>query len=97
MMRANKLQHVHKAKRIKCLWVTIDDGDLTVQECEAQGTDMCFSQYLGNKRNCRCKFHSRFPDFPVRIRSHTLPDGSKTMEQTGEHNHACKTFSYGLP
>ena len=56
MMRASKLQHIPKAKNTKCLWFVIDSRDLTMQEYEDQHLDLCLSQDLGNKRNCRCKF-----------------------------------------
>ena len=94
IMRASKLQHVPKAKRTKFLWVTIDGGDLTVQEYEVQRTYLCFSQNLCNKSNCRCNLHSRLPECPVRTRSFILPDVSKTIEQKSERNHTCKIFSY---
>jgi hypothetical protein len=43
------------------------------------------------------KFHSRFPDCTLHVRSYFLPDGTEMIEETGEHNHALENFTYGLP
>ena len=97
MIHTRQVQHTPEAKRDKLFWVEIDTGDLAVQEHEDQRTDLFFSQHLGNKFHCLCKLHSIFLDCPARTRSCNFPNGSKTIEQTGEHDHAYETFSYGLP
>ena len=74
MMCTSKFQHTYKAKRIKYLWVAIDIRYLITQEREARRMELCFSQDLDIQRNCRCKFHSRFPNYPVLARWHVLTD-----------------------
>ena len=98
MLRASKLsQDVPVRKRQKCVWNTIDTGDLTVPQHKATRTDTCKMDEKSGKHYSCCKFHGRFPDCKLRLRSCFLPDGTETIEQTSEHNHLLETVSIGLP
>ena len=71
MLRASKLSKEQpKAKRQKRVWNNIDTGDLTVPQCEATRADTCDMDEKSGKHYCQCKFHSRFPDCTLRLRSH---------------------------
>jgi len=99
MLRASKCPPCAtstKIKRNKCVWHTIDTGDLTVDEYDAARTDNTFHSIKSGKCYGQCKYHSRFPDCNLRTRKYNLVDGTKTIEETGHHNHGVETFVTGL-
>ena len=99
MQRASKCtpcDTLPKTKRNKCVQITVDNGDLTADEYDSTRTDTIFHSIKSGKCYGQCKFHSHFLDCKLRIRKYLLLDGTKTYEETGEHNHGLETFVCGL-
>ena len=96
MLRASKCTPCtpsQKMKRNKCVWITVDTGDLTADEHDATRTDTIFHSIKLGKWYSQCKFHSRYPDCTLRTRKYALLDGTKNYEETGQHNHSLETFA----
>ena len=84
-----------KAKRNKCVRITVDTGDLTADEYDDARIDTTFYCIKSGKWYGHCKFHSRYPDCTLRTRNYLLPNRTNTYEETGEHNHGLETLAYG--
>ena len=100
MLRASKCAPYtppQKTKRNKCVWITVDAGDLTADEHDATRVDTFFHNVKSGNCYCLYKFHFCYPNCSLCKRKHLLLDGTKTYKETGQHNHSLETFACGLP